>query len=240
MKRLWIVLLGLTLLGPVLAGSSIDDFQEAKKVLFQRVYTPAQRTTFYCGCSFDSQKRVDAASCGYRVRKDAARGNRIEWEHIVPAAVFGQRLACWQNARSVCGRGGGRKCCSRTNPTFRSLEADMHNLVPAVGELNADRANYGFGLIAGEARQYGRCDFEVSNGLAEPRPEVRGNVARAYLYMNDRVQSDLGYGFLSSDQRRMYLQWHRTDPPDDWECQRHELIHRLQGNWNPYIVEGCE
>lgn len=44
---------------------------------------------------------VDLASCGYQVRKQQNRAQRIEWEHIVPAWVFGHQRQCWQN--------GGRK-----------------------------------------------------------------------------------------------------------------------------------
>lgn len=240
MKQITLVLLGTMFLGTALAGSVVDDFREAKRVLLHRVYTPAYRTTFYCQCEFDSEKRVKADSCGYRVRHDATRGSRIEWEHIVPASVFGQPLQCWSQARRVCGRKGGRKCCGQTNQIFRSLEADMHNLVPAVGELNGDRENYRFGIIAGEPRRYGRCDFEVQGQLVEPRSEIRGDIARAYLYMNDRTIQELGYSIMSGSEKNIYRQWDQADPVDDWECQRHDLISRLQGTWNPYVLKGCE
>ena len=39
---------------------------------------------------------------------------------------------------------GGRKACSK-DPIFNKMEADMHNLVPAIGELNADRSNFRYG-----------------------------------------------------------------------------------------------
>ena len=32
------------------------------------------------------------------------------------------------------------------------MEADMYNLYPAVGELNADRNNFRYGIIDGEER----------------------------------------------------------------------------------------
>ncbi len=35
------------------------------------------------------------------------------------------------------------------------MEADLHNLVPAVGEINGDRSNYRFGMISGERYRCG-------------------------------------------------------------------------------------
>ena len=60
----------------------------------------------------------------------------------------------------------------------------MFNLVPAVGEINGLRQNYSFGMIPGEKREFGTCDMEIENKKAEPPPEVRGNVARIYFYMD--------------------------------------------------------
>ena len=36
-------------------------------------------------------------------------------------------------------------------------------------------------------------------------------------------------------QRRMLLDWHRDDPPDDLERRRNRLIGEVQGNRNPWI-----
>lgn len=30
---------------------------------------------------------------------------------------------------------------------FNAMEADMFNLAPAIGEVNSDRSNYGFGVL---------------------------------------------------------------------------------------------
>lgn len=35
------------------------------------------------------------------------------------------------------------------------MEADLHNLTPAVGELNGDRSNLPYGIVKGEPREYG-------------------------------------------------------------------------------------
>ena len=237
--RFWILVLLLgSLPALTLAYQSEQDFRAAKKLLSDRVYYD-HRVTFYCGCNYDQSRQVKPYSCGYQARRPDERSRRIEWEHLVPAATFGRAFSCWQNARQICGRGGGRKCCEKTDATFRRLEADMHNLGPAIGELNADRENFPFGEIPGEARRYGRCDFEVSGGVAEPMPAVRGDVARATLYMDSRLSALRGRGFLTGREHALFLAWDRTDSPDQWECERERRITRLQGNSNPFVSRGC-
>jgi hypothetical protein len=60
------------------------------------------------------------------------------------------------------------------------MEADLHNLVPAVGELNGDRSNLPFGIVPGPGGAYGACDFKIGGKprAVQPRPEVRGDAAR--------------------------------------------------------------
>ena len=195
------------------------NFSAAKKDAV-KVYR-GQETSFYCSCDYNYQGKKlvpDWESCGYKPRKQAKRGSRIEWEHVVPAWHFGHQLQCWQN--------GGRKNCTRNDPKFSAMEADLMNLVPAVGELNGDRSNYKFGMIPGEPRAYGRCDFEVNfkGKTAEPPENVRGDIARIYFYMRDT------YGLQISRQQRQLLEaWNRQDPESDWERKRKRRIEKLQG-----------
>jgi len=201
-----------------------SSFGKAKK-LAAKIYQD-QQVTFYCGCDYQRVKkklRTDLASCGYNPRKNAKRAGRVEWEHVVPAWQLGHQLQCWQQ--------GGRKAC-RKNAEFRRMEADLHNLVPSVGEVNGDRSNFNFAVLAGERRRYGRCDFEVDFKArrAEPPPAVRGDIARIYFYMQEQ------YGFrLSKQQRRLLESWHRADPVDRWERLRDKRIQRIQGNGNPWL-----
>ncbi len=99
-------------------------FSEAKKVAW-KLYAP-QSTEFYCGCKYTGN-RVDLKACGYVPRKNANRAARIEWEHIVPAWQIGHQRQCWQD--------GGRKNCTRHDDVFKRAEADLHNLVPSIGEV---------------------------------------------------------------------------------------------------------
>jgi len=156
-------------------NESGNSFSKAKKILLKRVYFD-HRTTFYAGCSFDMQKHIDMPSCGMVPRKRPKRAARVEWEHVMPAWELGNQLQCWHRQ----GKYSARKNCRRSSRLFKRMESDMHNLWPSVGELNADRSNYRYGMIAGEPRAYGSVDFEINfkGRVAEPRPQVRGDMVR--------------------------------------------------------------
>ncbi len=67
---------------------------------------------------------------------------------------------------------------------FRYMEADLHNLQPAIGEVNGLRSNYSMAMIPGEKREFGKCDVEIEGSKVEPRPDIRGDIARTYMYMD--------------------------------------------------------
>lgn len=207
-----------------------ETFDAAKRLARDVVYAN-HKETIYCGCRFEDQGAsggvIDADSCGIKARKNESRALRLEWEHATPAAWFGRLQSCWTQGDPACiGSNGkafkGRKCCQKVSPEFRRAEADLHNLFPAAGELNGDRGDKPYGLIEGEPREYGECDFEVSKGVAEPREAVRGELARAILYM------DATYGpFLTEDQQQLYQGWSDEHPPAQWEQDRKALIEAI-------------
>lgn len=215
-------------------GRHPENFPHAKKLL-ARMYKEKEKT-FYCGCKY-SGKTIDFGSCGYSVRKRPNRAKRVEWEHVVPASLFGQQLQCWKKTKYTNSKGkistrNGRKNCEKTSDIFRIMESDMHNLAPAVGEINGDRSNYKFGELPGEPRLYGSCDFEIDpkRRVAEPPDEVKGNIARIYFYMHNQ------YNMRMSDQQiKLFTAWSKEDPVDDAERARNEQIRKIQGNSNPYI-----
>lgn len=191
-----------------------QSFSQAKKVATE-IYADHQ-VSFYCGCSYTRQGKKltpDLQSCGYKPRKELKRASRIEWEHIVPAWVFGHQLQCWQD--------GGRSNCKKNSEKFRQMEADLMNLVPAIGEINGNRSNYSFAMLEGEPRVYGKCDFEVDFKArkVEPAPAVRGDIARVYWYMRD------AYGLKISDkQQKLFEVWSKLDPIADWEAEKNKRI----------------
>ncbi len=220
----------------ILAVNSIADgspsFSKSKRMLAKEIYSDHKRS-FYCGCDYTLKPKAnkpnkkkltpDWKSCGYAARKQAKRASRIEWEHVMPAHHFGQHMQCW--------RVGGRKACKK-DPAFKAMEADMYNLVPAVGEVNGDRSNFKFGMIEGENRAYGSCDVEIDFKAkrAEPKPSIRGDIARIYFYMSKKYKVK-----LSKQQRQLMTAWDKKDPIDAWERERNLRIEKIQGNKNKYI-----
>lgn len=201
-----------------------ESFSESKKLL-KEIYKDHQ-ITFYCGCKYnplDKDNMIDRNSCGYVPRneltkkgKENERANRIEWEHIMPAENFGRHLACWKD--------GGRKACSK-DPIFNKMEADMHNLVPAIGELNADRSNFRYGADKPKVGMYGECKFEVDfdANRAYVRDEIKGDIARAYLYMSKAYNIN-----LSDQERKLMEAWNKQDPIDEWEIEKNKRIENIK------------
>jgi deoxyribonuclease-1 len=213
---------------PSVAGS----YNTAKKYLYEDIFYD-HRVTVYCGCEYDKDKNVDLKSCGMTALSGVTRALSVEAEHAMPASYMGEDRRCWQEAICTDSDGEpfkGRECCEESDPVFRAAHADLYNLFPSVGEINGDRSNTPYGEVSGEAREYGDCDFEVGGGAAEPAPGVRGDVARAWLYM------EATYGIpIDSGHRAMLEKWSREDPPDSWEKTRSERIRKIQGRGNPFI-----
>jgi deoxyribonuclease-1 len=143
-------------------------FSEAKKIAW-KLYAP-QSTEFYCGCKYTGN-RVDLKACGYVPRKNASARR----------ASSGSTL--FRPGRSVISASAGRRVDARTaHATMKcsSAEADLHNLVPSIGEVNGDRSNFSFGWLPVQSGQYGSCltqvDFKAKKVM--PRPSIRGMIAR--------------------------------------------------------------
>ena len=203
------------------------SFAKSKRLLGRKVYTEHLQA-FYSDCRYrlvDKKFVPVASSCGFKYRKNKNRSERIEWEHIVPAWHFGHQLQCWQN--------GGRLHCRNSNKKFRQMEADMHNLVPAIGEINGDRSNYKFSMISGEPRVYGKpVNMEILSAerKAEPPESVHGDIARTYFYMMDRYDMR-----ISDQQKQLFIAWNNSDPVDRWESEKNQRVKDLQGDENKYV-----
>ena len=218
------------------AGAAPVTFAEAKVALRQQVYFDRNQKEFgdlYCGCTWRWQGRsggrMELASCGYAAGSQPQRARRMEYEHIVPAWTFGHQRQCWQR--------GGRKQCEATDAVFRRMEADMHNLSPTIGEVNADRSHWPFGMVTQSSRQYGACETRVDRRqrVVEPRDAVKGQVARVSFYMSDR------YGLtLSRQQQQLFMAWHRQFPASGWEIERDRRIARIMGHHKPFVTGARE
>lgn len=230
-----------------LGNHKIQTFSRAKKQL-QSIYSQLNlKTSFYCDCEFIKTKKTNLVNykhCSYNnhlytnKKKLSKRATRIEWEHIVPISEFGQQLDSWTHGHKACKSKRGRKCARKVNKFFGLIEADMHNLVPAIGEVNQLRSNYNMTNIFGEKRNFGSCDLEIYNYQIEPASHKKGNVARIYKYMNASYPE---FNIISTPQEQnLFDSWDKSDPVDTAECKREQAIFKIQGNHNNYIYLACK
>ncbi|AFM13893.1 endonuclease I family protein [Turneriella parva] len=78
----------------------------------------------------------------------------------------------------------------------------------------------------------------------EPPAGIKGDIARIYFYMATRYYLEdtcwqnvaaANKANIKGWQETMLRKWHNDDPVDDVERARNDLIHRIQGNRNPYV-----
>ena len=221
-------------------GNTVNDsFSKAKRMLEREVYAD-HRVTLYCRAPFDEKKHITLPE-GFTTPKHEKRADRVEWEHVVPAENFGRFFVEWREGDEVCvdNRGKsfkGRRCAEKANKTFRYMQADMYNLYPAIGAVNAMRSNFNYGMLPGVPNTFGSCAMKIADRRAEPPEHARGEIARSTLYM----AAAYPLYRLSSQQRKLMESWNKLYPVTQWECTRAERIERLQKNENPFVVEACK
>lgn len=240
MKYFYLALMLCISFGSVAGGNeSITSFSKAKKLLQKKVYHD-HRESIYCDAEFDAKKNV-IPPAGFTTAKHKKRAKRIEWEHVVPAENFGRTFSEWREGHPSCvNKKGksfkGRKCASKMNKEYRLMQADMYNLFPAIGAVNAMRSNYNFVAQVDAKSGFGSCDMKITNRKAEPPVGARGRIARTYLYMDATYKR---YS-MSKSQKQLMNAWDRMYPISAWECKRAKRIESIQGNINVIMRSICK
>jgi len=216
-RLLFIVpILLLTLIGTAFAAgnTSNDSFNRAKRHLSQ-VYAD-HRITVYCGASYDERGNITLPD-GFVTPSHQKRAQRMEWEHIVPAENFGRAFAEWREGHPECvdNKGKlfrGRNCAEKVNMDFRYMHADMHNLAPSIGAVNALRSNFNFAMLPGVESTFGTCTMKIDskNRRVEPPEAARGIIARTYLYM----QAEYPRYNMGRPQQQLMEAWDKMYPPN--------------------------
>jgi deoxyribonuclease-1 len=212
-----------------LSNLNANSFSKSKRILLKKVYFDNQYT-FYCGNPYEI-KQIDGKEKTVIIKdkkyftsrndsffnfwNDNERAKIVEWDHVMPVEYFAKDLPCWKE--------GGRKACAK-DETFKIMEADMHNLVPAIGEINNDKSNFRFGEKLPKKGQYGNCEIEIDskNKIVYPRVEIRGDIARIYLYMSKTYNIK-----LSKEDKKMFKKWDEEDPISQFEKIKNEKIHNI-------------
>lgn len=209
----------------------LANFQTTKKQA--RYIWRDHRESFYCGCLFDAHLNVNYKSCHY-TPTDQRRAKKIEWEHLVPVSWFGRHRSCWQYAKGH--RINPRAFCEKKDPIFKKMMNDLHNLVPAIGEVNQARSAYGFSRLTTHTRFNG-CELTIDRAAkkVDPKDNIKGFIARAHLYMTQQYGKE--QFSLSRQQYEQYMKWHHLYPPSDWEKIWNQRILKLQGTDNKFISQ---
>ncbi|MFD2550251.1 endonuclease [Bizionia sediminis] len=110
--------------------------------------------------------------------------------------------------------------------SLRHGNSDAHALRAADGPENSSRGNQFYG-------QY--------NGPAGTIGSFKGDVARSVFYLAIRYNGlEIVNGFPDGNvgqfgDLQTLLEWHRNDPPDDFEMNRNNVVYTWQYNRNPFI-----
>ncbi|NOY47888.1 MAG: T9SS type A sorting domain-containing protein [Chlorobi bacterium] len=113
--------------------------------------------------------------------------------------------------------------------SLRHGNSDAHALRAADGPENSSRSN----------QNYGSPEYDGPTGNLG---SFKGDVARSVLYMAVRYNGlAIVNGFPTTNpignlgDLATLLNWHRNDPPDDFEMNRNNVIYTWQFNRNPFI-----
>ncbi len=118
----------------------------------------------------------------------------------------------------------------------RSLQkSDLYNLYPVLSKANSHRGSFHFGEFKGhdhpisfcQASELGHIDGAIH---FEPPADHKGNVARSVFYFALKYEIKITHAQL-----KMFQKWHLSDPVDEEERERANLIYKFQKNRNPFI-----
>lgn len=214
-----------------------ESFRKSKKIL-SKIYKELDSKTFYCDCEYKG-KKVNKKSCGYKgkLKKNGTeyfkkRSEKIEWEHVFPVSkAIGAFPEC-----VIKGKKLSRKKCLKVSKGFRKLEADLHNLVPAVGSLNAFRSNLSYSGMPVSKKEWGQCVFQKEGRKISIKDDIKGDIARIYFYLNMKYPQ---VGVISNKNKKLFQAWDKLDKVSEKECKLNKLKTKYQKDDNPFISKHC-
>jgi endonuclease I len=166
-----------------------------------------------------------------------------------------------------CGNYSGEGNCYNREHSFPAswfndaypMYSDYIQVLPTDGWVNNKRGNYKFGEVGTatwtslNGSKLGSSSFAgVSGTVFEPINAYKGDLARIYLYMVTRYESNVSswaglstegattlqantYPSVNVSYLQMMLNWHFNDPVSQKEIDRNNAAYTFQGNRNPFI-----
>ena len=119
--------------------------------------------------------------------------------------------------------------CRSDNRDYQRMASDLHNIYPEESRFEIERGAAKFEDLNPKTPEEG-CGYKRAFGVIEPPDRIKGDIARALLYMHATYQLPL-YGDLNQLKR-----WNRLDPPSISEMDRNLRIADIQGNENTFIT----
>ena len=170
---------------------------------------------------------------------------QIEFEHIVPQSWIVNHY----DLQSI----SDKEKKQEVKELQDRAKGDLFNLVPVIGKLNNVRRNNPYGEFKGIPKfseTYGKCDFVFANNSdgykrAQPAGSIRGDLARATLYMFDKYELDgellvkrlhEKYGTERKKYLDLMMQWANDDPVDCDEKMRHDRVAKKMKNKNKFVT----
>lgn len=207
MKRTFVAVFGClaAFLAPFVAANGQDriaDLETSERLLWSDVYANGG-TSLYCAKGFTGSSELLTASAVYSIKQLKAS------------------LRCITDRQ-----------CSIMNPRYPYIEADLHNLYPALKQIEQARRNAQFADLPDDTPNKFAdigCELKSAFRKVEPRDAAKGNIARAMFYMH------IEYDLPITGQAQLLKQWHQLDPPDAEEKARNDKIEQLQGTRNRFI-----
>ncbi len=115
-------------------------------------------------------------------------------------------------------------------------KSDLNILYPVNSKANSSRNNLHFANVTAvitqpcAASKRGLSSDGTKEEFFEPPAVHKGNVARAIFYFSVRYKMPIG-----AEEEAALREWHRQDPPDDFERQRNDIVYNRQKDRNPFI-----
>jgi deoxyribonuclease-1 len=145
-------------------------------------------------------------------------GARITADAIYQAPWIKDAVGC--TTRDQC----------EANKDYQRMTADLHNLYPAEKRVQLDRRNILFDKVSNtDPLPEPSCVYKIFGGQMEPNNEIKGDVARAILYMH------VEYDLKVPGPINMFIDWNNVDAPSAEEKRRNDMIEKIQGTRNRFI-----
>ena len=134
-----------------------------------------------------------------------------------------------------------------------NIKSDVVHVLPTDGYVNNRRGNLPLAEVNNVTyasnNNYslaGSCKTAGYSGTVfEPNDEIKGDMARIYLYMVTCYQdkcTSWGHDVFSSQNNgftnwyiNMLMRWSKQDPVDEREIARNNAVQEVQGNRNPFV-----